>query len=141
MWCLYLLRVCLCSWISIWCTYLHSRFSSCNISVVHPDTDILLWFHLWRKMNWHPFNGWLSYIVLNFVMSLVTLQAQKEYPPDMQCKDKFLLQSTIVNNDSDELSPDTVRIWMAFCIMLKERMFVIFLFFTLCYWWTFLNPV
>ncbi|XP_009781009.1 vesicle-associated protein 2-1 [Nicotiana tabacum] len=37
----------------------------------------------------------------------VTLQAQKEYPPDMQCKDKFLLQSTIVNNDSDELSPDT----------------------------------
>ena len=40
-------------------------------------------------------------------MSLVTLQAQKEYPPDMQCKDKFLLQSTVVNNDSDELSPDT----------------------------------
>ncbi|XP_009621253.1 vesicle-associated protein 2-1-like [Nicotiana tomentosiformis] len=37
----------------------------------------------------------------------VTLQAQKEYPPDMQCKDKFLLQSTVVNNDSDELSPDT----------------------------------
>ncbi|OIT23661.1 PREDICTED: vesicle-associated protein 2-1-like [Nicotiana attenuata] len=37
----------------------------------------------------------------------VTLQAQKEYPPDMQCKDKFLLQSTIVNNDIDELSPDT----------------------------------
>ncbi|KAE8690166.1 Vesicle-associated protein 1-1 [Hibiscus syriacus] len=26
----------------------------------------------------------------------VTLQAQSEYPPDMQCKDKFLLQSTIV---------------------------------------------
>ncbi|KAK4349630.1 hypothetical protein RND71_032385 [Anisodus tanguticus] len=37
----------------------------------------------------------------------VTLQAQKEYPPDMQCKDKFLLQSTIVNNDIDELPPDT----------------------------------
>ncbi|MCD7466901.1 Vesicle-associated protein 2-1 [Datura stramonium] len=37
----------------------------------------------------------------------VTLQAQKEYPPDMQCKDKFLLQSTILNNDIDELPPDT----------------------------------
>ncbi|KAF8027351.1 hypothetical protein BT93_E0297 [Corymbia citriodora subsp. variegata] len=39
----------------------------------------------------------------------VTLQAQHEYPPDMQCKDKFLLQSTIVPPDTDdkELSPDT----------------------------------
>lgn len=38
----------------------------------------------------------------------VTLQAQKEYPPDMQCKDKFLLQSTKVppSIDIDEISPD-----------------------------------
>lgn len=39
----------------------------------------------------------------------VTLQAQREYPPDMQCKDKFLLQSTVVppNTDVDELPADT----------------------------------
>ncbi|XP_057449765.1 vesicle-associated protein 2-1 isoform X3 [Lotus japonicus] len=39
----------------------------------------------------------------------VTLQAQREFPPDMQCKDKFLLQSTIVNpnTDVDDLPPDT----------------------------------
>ncbi|KAG9154306.1 hypothetical protein Leryth_000763 [Lithospermum erythrorhizon] len=39
----------------------------------------------------------------------VTLQAQKELPPDMQCKDKFLLQSTTVtqHTDVDELPPDT----------------------------------
>lgn len=39
----------------------------------------------------------------------VTLQAQKEYPPDMQCKDKFLLQSTKVppSSDIDEIPPDT----------------------------------
>ncbi|XP_038982431.1 vesicle-associated protein 2-1-like isoform X2 [Phoenix dactylifera] len=39
----------------------------------------------------------------------VTLQAQNEYPPDMQCKDKFLLQSTKVpqSTDMDELPPDT----------------------------------
>nr|XP_023873257.1 vesicle-associated protein 2-1 [Quercus suber]POE84839.1 vesicle-associated protein 2-1 [Quercus suber] len=38
----------------------------------------------------------------------VTLQAQREYPPDMQCKDKFLLQSTIVppNTDVDDLPQD-----------------------------------
>ncbi|RRT54023.1 hypothetical protein B296_00031678 [Ensete ventricosum] len=28
----------------------------------------------------------------------VTMQAQKEAPPDMQCKDKFLLQSVIAEN-------------------------------------------
>lgn len=39
----------------------------------------------------------------------VTLQAQREYPPDMQCKDKFLLQSTIVspNSEVDDLPQDT----------------------------------
>ncbi|CAI9095644.1 OLC1v1031641C7 [Oldenlandia corymbosa var. corymbosa] len=39
----------------------------------------------------------------------VTLQAQREYPPDMQCRDKFLLQSTVVppNTDVDELPADT----------------------------------
>lgn len=39
----------------------------------------------------------------------VTLQAQKEYPPDMQSKDKFLLQSTIVapHTEVDELPQDT----------------------------------
>lgn len=26
---------------------------------------------------------------------LVTMQAQKDAPPDMQCKDKFLLQSVV----------------------------------------------
>ncbi|RVW50820.1 Vesicle-associated protein 2-1 [Vitis vinifera] len=38
----------------------------------------------------------------------VTSQAQRDYPPDMQCKDKFLLQSTIVppHTDLDELPQD-----------------------------------
>nr|CAB3447402.1 unnamed protein product [Digitaria exilis]CAB3450543.1 unnamed protein product [Digitaria exilis] len=40
----------------------------------------------------------------------ITLQAQKEYPPDMQCKDKFLIQSTKVaaSTDMDEIPPDTM---------------------------------
>ncbi|XP_068650811.1 vesicle-associated protein 2-1-like [Aristolochia californica] len=39
----------------------------------------------------------------------VTLQAQREYPPDMQCKDKFLLQSIKVapTLDVDEIPPET----------------------------------
>ncbi|XP_056689331.1 vesicle-associated protein 2-1-like [Spinacia oleracea] len=38
----------------------------------------------------------------------VTVQAQQEYPPNMECKDKFLLQSTIVppNSKLDDLSPE-----------------------------------
>ncbi|XP_072985177.1 vesicle-associated protein 2-1-like isoform X2 [Typha latifolia] len=39
----------------------------------------------------------------------VTLQAQKEYSPDVQCKDKFLIQSTRVppSIDIDEIPADT----------------------------------
>uniref|UniRef100_A0ACD5ZH51 Uncharacterized protein n=1 Tax=Avena sativa TaxID=4498 RepID=A0ACD5ZH51_AVESA len=39
----------------------------------------------------------------------ITLQAQKEYPPEMQSKDKFLIQSTKVaaSTDMDEIPPDT----------------------------------
>ncbi|KAD6453424.1 hypothetical protein R6Q59_015305 [Mikania micrantha] len=39
----------------------------------------------------------------------VTLQAQLEYPPDMQCRDKFLLQSTpvSVNTDGEALPQNT----------------------------------
>lgn len=39
----------------------------------------------------------------------ITLQAQKEYPSDMQSKDKFLIQSTKVaaSTDMDEIPPDT----------------------------------
>ncbi|MQL75231.1 hypothetical protein Taro_007628 [Colocasia esculenta] len=39
----------------------------------------------------------------------VTLQAQSEYPSDMQCKDKFLIQSAIVppSTDIDEVPPNT----------------------------------
>lgn len=34
--------------------------------------------------------------VVNLIGLLVTMQAQREAPPDMQCKDKFLLQAVIV---------------------------------------------
>ncbi|XP_056689153.1 vesicle-associated protein 2-1 isoform X2 [Spinacia oleracea] len=56
---------------------------------VRPNTGVL-----------HP---WDSCVIR------VTLQAQQEYPPDMQCKDKFLLQSTIVsaNSEVDDLPQDT----------------------------------
>ncbi|KAK4797386.1 hypothetical protein SAY86_029712 [Trapa natans] len=41
----------------------------------------------------------------------VTLQPQNESPLDLQCKDKFLLQSTVVppHSDIDDLSPDTFK--------------------------------
>lgn len=56
---------------------------------VRPNTGVL-----------HP---WDSCVIR------VTLQAQQEYPPDMQCKDKFLLQSTVVSpiSEVDDLPQDT----------------------------------
>lgn len=39
---------------------------------------------------------------------IVTMQAQKEAPPDMQCRDKFLLQSVVVNpgTTSKDITPE-----------------------------------
>lgn len=35
--------------------------------------------------------------VFKFIHGVVTMQAQKEEPPDMQCRDKFLLQSVVTS--------------------------------------------
>lgn len=55
------------------------------------------------RPNTGVINPWDSCVIR------VTLQAQRQYPLDMQCKDKFLLQSTIVpsNSDTDSLPADT----------------------------------
>ena len=41
---------------------------------------------------------------------LVTMQAQKEAPPDMQCKDKFLLQSAVASPGAapKDITPELV---------------------------------
>lgn len=46
------------------------------------------------------------------ISGLVTMQAQKEAPPDMQCKDKFLLQSVIVSprTTAKDITPEMVRL-------------------------------
>lgn len=44
-------------------------------------------------------------LVINWLSNLVTMQAQREAPPDMQCKDKFLVQSAIV---TQELTPKDI---------------------------------
>ena len=36
-----------------------------------------------------------SNLVLFICTAAVTMQAQRETPPDMQCKDKFLVQSVV----------------------------------------------
>lgn len=47
-----------------------------------------------------------------FGVDLVTMQAQKEAPLDMQCKDKFLLQSVKVNDGvtTKDITPEMVKI-------------------------------
>jgi hypothetical protein len=42
----------------------------------------------------------------------VTMQAQREAPPDMQCKDKFLVQSVVAPDGSSpkDVSPELVGI-------------------------------
>ncbi|KAI3453494.1 hypothetical protein Pfo_010157 [Paulownia fortunei] len=56
----------------------------------------------------------------------VTLQTQREYPPNMQCKDKFLLQSTVVppNTSVDKLPQDTSTLLQTL-IYVKHNFFLI----------------
>lgn len=45
------------------------------------------------------------------------MQAQKEFPPDMQCKDKFLLQSTLANPGATAKDVTPEMVVMLFCIV------------------------
>lgn len=46
-----------------------------------------------------------------YFILLVTMQAQKEAPPDMQCKDKFLVQSVAASYGTTvkDITPEMVR--------------------------------
>lgn len=50
--------------------------------------------------------------MLNLYVGLVTMQAQKEAPSDMQCKDKFLLQSVVAGPGTTpkDITPEMVVI-------------------------------
>ena len=60
----------------------------------------------------------LIFVVRNF--AAVMMQAQREAPADMQCKDKFLVQSVIVPEGglNTEVSQEMVRVgcfWKSQC--------------------------
>ncbi|XP_074572467.1 vesicle-associated protein 2-1-like [Curcuma longa] len=84
--------------------------SSCNIKVVN-NTEHHVAFKVkttspkkyFVRPNASVVQPWDSCTVT------VTLQAQKELPPDMQCRDKFLIQSAKVppSSDFDEIPKDT----------------------------------
>ena len=52
------------------------------------------------------------YLLTGCLFMSVTMQAQKEMPPDMQCKDKFLLLSviTIAGATPKDITPEMVTI-------------------------------
>lgn len=48
------------------------------------------------------------------------MQAQRAAPPDMQCKDKFLIQSTVIpfGSTEEDITSDMVRFMVTFLIRL-----------------------
>lgn len=50
-------------------------------------------------------------IMITHILAAVTMQAQEVAPPEMQCKDKFLVQSTLVSfgTSEDEITSNIVR--------------------------------
>jgi len=57
---------------------------------------------------------WFLYFIM-CVLDAVTMQAQRIAPPDMQCKDKFLIQSTVApfGATEEDITNDMVRL---FCL-------------------------
>lgn len=58
----------------------------------------------------------------------VTMQAQREVPPDMQCKDKFLVQSAIVAKEimPKEVTGDMVISHILVCFVIQRFILVVF---------------
>lgn len=55
------------------------------------STSVLIdWYYVFNKLLLHKFRSSI------YVITTVTMQAQREAPPDMMCRDKFLIQSTVV---------------------------------------------
>lgn len=50
------------------------------------------------------------WLVTHIGICVVTMQAQREAPPDMQCKDKFLLQSAVASPGAvpKDITPELV---------------------------------
>jgi hypothetical protein len=64
------------------------------------------------------YNGFMSFLLVLDWIVLVTMQGQKESPPDMQCRDKFLLQSVVApdGTTTKDITSDMVG-WLL-CIFL-----------------------
>lgn len=79
--------------------------SVCNVTGEKPydpskDAFIFFFTQTWLidSIKLTYFVVWIILIHISFVPFVVTMQAQKEAPPDMQCRDKFLVQSVIAPN-------------------------------------------
>lgn len=62
----------------------------------------------------------IDLLLFTFLVYTVTMQAQRAAPPDMQCKDKFLIQSTIIpfGSTEEDITSDMVRFMVTFLIRL-----------------------
>lgn len=66
---------------------------------------------------------------------LVTMQAPKETPPDMQCKDKFLIQSVVAPDGTTSKDISAELVGMSCCCfhLLCKFSSIMFLHFCLCF--------
>lgn len=88
----------------IWLFWIHFATFFFSFSFSFLNLVVMLYG---RVMNWGLF-----FFFLNYVWMEVTMQAQKEAPADMQCKDKFLLQSvkTVDGTSPKDITADMVYV-------------------------------
>lgn len=54
----------------------------------------------------------MDFSLFTFWVIAVTMQAQKVAPPDLQCKDKFLIQCTVIpfGTSEEDVTSDMVKV-------------------------------
>jgi hypothetical protein len=73
-------------------------------------------FTLWFLTVYYFLLLFLFLSSLPVISNAVTMQAQRTAPPDMACKDKFLIQSTIVpDGTTDENITPSMVSFCSFC--------------------------
>ncbi|RWW05539.1 hypothetical protein BHE74_00016862, partial [Ensete ventricosum] len=76
---------------------------SCSLQLINKSDDYVAFkvANLVAALDFRTWKEATAYFLLRRIQfASVTMQSQREAPPDMQCKDKFLVQSVIIDQTS-----------------------------------------
>lgn len=93
------------------CLIFECEFKCYKVKLVQPSKIVSNFLSV--LVDWDPGQNYIfQFLILTLSGDAVTMQAQRTAPSDMQCKDKFLIQCTVVpfGISEEEIPPSMVKI-------------------------------